>query len=83
MALWREDFSEVGAWLAELRAAGVTDISDYPEAHPADARRTLGLIRIIDANDAAVEMLEAESKEHLLAGVPQGSFTAETRSRSG
>lgn len=30
------------------------------------------------ANDAAVEMLEAEGKEQLLAGVPRVSFTAET-----
>ncbi|HUU61313.1 MAG TPA: PAS domain S-box protein [Acidimicrobiia bacterium] len=79
VALWQEDFSAVGDWLESLRRTGVQDLREYLSLHPGELTRGTGLIRVIDVNDAAVGLVKAHRKEDLLGGIPQVTFTAETR----
>ena len=50
ISLWEEDFSELGRWMDELRAAGVTDLETYLKAHPEAASYAASLIDILDVN---------------------------------
>jgi PAS domain S-box-containing protein len=80
LPLWEEDFSEVKKYLDALRAAGVDDFKAYFNEHPETVRDCASRVRIVNVNRAAVAMYDAESKEHLLAGLPsvfaQESFDA-------
>ena len=66
IAMWEEDFSEVSAWLGALKATGVRDLGRYFEQHPSELDHALSLIIVRDANHAAAELFEAESRDQLL-----------------
>ena len=70
ISIWEEDFSAVGEWLEKLRAEGVRDLADYLDCHPQALRAALGMIRVIDVNDASLILFEAGSREELMAGLP-------------
>jgi PAS domain S-box-containing protein/putative nucleotidyltransferase with HDIG domain len=67
ISLWEEDFSEVKAYLENLRKAGIRDFRKYFELHPEDVEECTRLIKVLDVNQATLRLLEAESKEYLLA----------------
>jgi len=67
VAILEQDFSVVKAALDELEARGVRDVGEYCAAHPEFIEHAQGLVKIRDANDMAVELFEARSKEQLLA----------------
>lgn len=52
IATWFEDFTRVELWMNSLRAQGVTDLQAFLKAHPGEVARALGLIRILDVNQA-------------------------------
>ncbi|MCI0519310.1 MAG: diguanylate cyclase [Chloroflexi bacterium] len=66
ISLWEEDFSWVKGYLEGLRMEGVEDLDEYLEAHPEAVEECMGLIRVLDVNYKVLEMLKADSKEHLL-----------------
>ncbi|NIR50113.1 PAS domain S-box protein [candidate division KSB1 bacterium] len=67
IAIWEEDFTEVGKWLAKLHRKGVRSFHEYLRTQPGELKVALNLVRILDVNQAAIRLLEAESKEHLLS----------------
>lgn len=67
--LWEEDFSAVKVYLDELKASGVEDIERHLIENPLDYEECMRRIRIIDVNDATVQMYRADSKEQFLASV--------------
>ena len=69
IALWVEDFSAVKSFLDNVRAQGITDFRRYFDTHPASVRACATLVKVIDVNDAAVQMYEAEGKEALLSSL--------------
>ncbi len=71
IALWEEDASEVKRYIDELRASGVKDYRSYFGSHPGAVRECTGLVRILDVNQATLDLYGAESKEELLAGLDQ------------
>ena len=75
VAVWQEDFSAVEEWLALLRRAGVEDIREYFRQHPEEVAKGVGLIRVVDVNDAAVRLVGAPSKETLIGGIPEETLT--------
>lgn len=77
ISLWEEDFSQVKAYLDELRAGGVDDFADYFSRHPEAVTRCADLIQILDVNRATLELFGAASKKELLQGLPQ-VFTDES-----
>jgi PAS domain S-box-containing protein len=67
VAMWEDDDSAVKVYLEELVAAGVDDVGAYLVAHPQEYARCIELCRTLDANQAAVRLFEAKSREELLA----------------
>lgn len=63
---WIEDFSATTAWLDRLRASGVTDLRRYLDDNPDEVRFGVDLIRIVDLNPAAIELIGARDKEEVL-----------------
>ncbi|MFQ5555245.1 MAG: ATP-binding protein, partial [Acidimicrobiia bacterium] len=66
VSIWEEDFTEVAAYLGGLQAEGVTDLRAHLERHPEVVRTAASKIRVRAVNDAAVELIDAESPEDLI-----------------
>lgn len=66
VSLWEQDYSRLRAHLSALRDAGVTDLHRHAAAHPGFFAECAGMIRTIDANDAAVRLLRAPDRTALL-----------------
>jgi len=64
-----EDFSEVKKALNSLKSQGITDLHQYMDAHPEFEQDALKKIKILDVNEAALKLYEAERKEELLSSV--------------
>jgi two-component system, cell cycle sensor histidine kinase and response regulator CckA len=77
ISLWEEDFSAVKTQIDELRAAGVTDLSSYFAAHPEAVLECARLVKIVQVNQATVELAEGTSEEEFLANLGD-TFTSET-----
>lgn len=67
--LFLEDATEVLAALAEVRAQGIQDISEWLDAHPEFITRIISLIKIVDVNDFAVEWSGARDKKELMSSM--------------
>ncbi len=74
IAMWEEDFSEAAAWLGGLKANGVRDLARYFEQNPGDLEHAVSLIIVRDANHAAAELFEAESRDQLLGPLDPDSI---------
>jgi response regulator RpfG family c-di-GMP phosphodiesterase len=64
--LFEEDFSDVKNRLDELRAQGVLDIREYFSAHPGAVNDFVPLMRLVDLNQAALNMFNAHTKDKAL-----------------
>jgi len=80
IALFEEDFTEVGEWLAELRSNGVDDLNAYLDAHPEELGAAIQRIRIRDANQAAVDLVEVEDRHELIGHLRPEAAAAESAS---
>ncbi len=68
ISLWEEDFSAVKLYLNSLRTDHESkDWSTFFKAHPAVVKHCIELVRILDVNQAALDLFEATNKEDLLA----------------
>ncbi|HEX3440096.1 MAG TPA: ATP-binding protein [Pseudolabrys sp.] len=65
VSIWEEDFSEVKAAIDALKAEGVNDFGRYLAEHPEFVRQTVAMVKILDVNDATVEMFGARTKDDL------------------
>lgn len=77
ISLWKEDFSAVGQWLDGLRGAGVRDLHDHLRHHPEAVQHAAGLVRIVEMNQATLEMFQAASREEFLSALPTAFDTEE------
>ncbi len=71
IVLWEEDFSQVKRRIDRLRERGVRDFGAYFSDHPEEVAACAEAVRIVDVNQASLRVYEAESKQQLLAGLPQ------------
>ncbi|MCK4543508.1 MAG: GAF domain-containing protein [Spirochaetales bacterium] len=69
VSIWEEDFSEVRQALKEMPCNSRSEYSIYLEEHPEIVEKLISKVRIIDINEATVQLLRAESKEHLLSSL--------------
>jgi PAS domain S-box-containing protein len=69
-ALWEEDFSQVKFYLDELRKTGVKDFRAYFEKHPEAVKKCVKLIKVINVNQATLEMAGSTSKEEVYQNLP-------------
>jgi PAS domain S-box-containing protein/putative nucleotidyltransferase with HDIG domain len=74
VSLFVEDLSGVKRALDALRASGVRDLAAYLADHPEVVKEADRSIRILDANEAAVQLHGAESKAALLDAERDGSY---------
>jgi PAS domain S-box-containing protein len=70
IAIWDEDFSAVARHFDRLRAEGVQDFRAHFTAHPEDAVRCAGLVRVRDVNQRTVTMFHAADKESVILNLP-------------
>ncbi|NOQ45204.1 MAG: PAS domain S-box protein, partial [Desulfobulbaceae bacterium] len=68
-SLWLEDFSELKEWFAELRQQGVTSMESYLAERPEFIHKALGMFKVVDVNQATIDLYEADSKQHLLEDI--------------
>jgi len=66
VSLWDEDLSEVKKAIHRLAAEGVSDLNAYFLEHPEEADRCSRMTKVLDVNDATLQLFGAESKEQLL-----------------
>ncbi|MHA1806536.1 MAG: PAS domain S-box protein [Candidatus Thorarchaeota archaeon] len=71
VSIWIEDFTAVAQLLDKLRANGVSDLDTHLDNHPEVLLEAISLIRVIDVNDATLEMYEVDTKEGLLDSMNQ------------
>ncbi len=66
VALWEQDYSRALAALEAVTAEYDGSAADYFEAHPDFVQACARRVRIVDVNEAAVELLGVESKAELV-----------------
>lgn len=80
VAVWEEDFSEALKMIQELKDKGVTDLRQYIKGNPDFFMQALGSIIVRDANQQAVKVAGARSKQDLLG--PLSRLPAEDMHRT-
>ncbi|MEL6469429.1 MAG: response regulator [Cyanobacteria bacterium J06623_4] len=82
MPLWEEDFSLVKAYLLSMKvlpnggAPKGRDFRAYFDANPDILHECIQRVRVLDVNQAALDLFEAEQKEDLLARLDSDDSTA-------
>ncbi len=77
VSIWEEDFSNVKAAIDDLKAKGVKEFAGHFAKHPEFVRHAISMVRIINVNDATVNLLAARRKEELLVSL-HNIFTSES-----
>jgi PAS domain S-box-containing protein len=65
VSIFEEDFSLVKAALEDLKAQGVQDFCTFFAEHPEFIQQAVGMVRIVNANNAAMRMFGAQEKNDL------------------
>ncbi|MGE5353348.1 MAG: PAS domain S-box protein [Acidobacteriota bacterium] len=71
ISIWEEDFSIIKSHIDLLKTTGVTDFQDYLEKYPEEITQSVEMVRILDVNEATLELFEAERKEDLINAFPR------------
>jgi signal transduction histidine kinase len=66
VALWEEDFTELKAEVDKLRESGVIDFRGYINNHPEFLKRSVQLVKILDANQAMLRLYGVKEKSEVL-----------------
>ena len=69
VSLWVEDLSAVKAWVEKLRRQGVADFVNYFRIHPDEAGTGVRLMRVINVNQATLDLFGATGKGELLGNL--------------
>jgi len=77
ISLWEEDFSEAKYFIDNLRLSGIEDFRKYFNEHPDAVTECASLIKILDVNQATLDLYGAKTKEELLGNLDE-VFTEET-----
>jgi PAS domain-containing protein len=62
ISLWEEDFSAVKTCIDDLRRQGVKDFREYFENNREAVARCVGMVRIVDVNQATLALFKTRSK---------------------
>lgn len=71
ISLWEEDLSELFEYFAQLRGQGVRDFRRHFIKHPEDLDECARRVKILNVNQATLDLLQAPNKDALFAGLPQ------------
>ena len=67
VCLWHEDYSNVNRYMKEQSRAGVLNFREFFETHPQEVVTCAGMTKVLDANIAAIELLNAKDRDELTA----------------
>ena len=67
--LWEEDFSELYAYIVELKKKGIRDFRAYFDKNPVELSSCARKVCIMDVNQATLELHQAKNKEQLLGNL--------------
>ena len=80
ISLWEEDFSGIQRYFDQLRASGVSNLPAYLRVHPEAVQHCAKLVKVLDVNNATLELFDANEKQDILAD-PSKVFTEGSRER--
>ncbi|MBC7283184.1 sensor domain-containing diguanylate cyclase [Hoeflea sp.] len=66
VSLWVEDFSEIRNLIGEVRDRGIEDFRVFMDVHPEFVRQCMSEIRVIDVNQATLDLFCADDVQTLL-----------------
>ena len=66
VSIWEEDFSAVKTAIDALKRSGVTDFRRFLTSHPEFVRQAISQVRILDVNEASLQLFDATDKAELL-----------------
>jgi len=66
VSLWIEDFSRIRMLLEDIRNRGITDFRTFMDVHPEFIRQCMSEIRVIDVNQATLDLFCAPDRHTLL-----------------
>lgn len=69
ISIWEEDFHGIQQKLDELRQQGVVDFKAYLDAHPQFINECIYQLKVLDVNQATLNLYEAGSKQELLTNI--------------
>ncbi|MCF7915805.1 MAG: GAF domain-containing protein [Spirochaetaceae bacterium] len=69
VSIWEEDYSEVYKLLKKIKQQGVSDIARYLHTHPEVVKQLTRMIRVLDVNQATLQMYNAATKEEFLGSL--------------
>ena len=69
ISLWEEDFSVVKQITDEMKESGITDIREHLNNNPDIVRQCASEVRVLDVNQATLEMFGAKNKDELLFSI--------------
>ncbi|UCD35054.1 MAG: PAS domain S-box protein, partial [Nitrospiraceae bacterium] len=69
VSIWEEDFSEIHLYFEKLRKKGIHDFRGFIERHPEEVLSLAGKVKIIDVNDATLNLFGARTKKELFQGL--------------
>jgi len=77
VSLWEEDFSEVKAFIDQLRKWGVEDLRAHFDSHPDDLAELAARVRVIDINKNTLKLFKASGKDEMKRNIGV-TFTKES-----
>ena len=66
VSLWIEDFSRIKALIEDIRARGIVDFRTFMDVHPEFVTQCMSEIRVIDVNQATLDLFCASDRMVLL-----------------
>jgi diguanylate cyclase (GGDEF) domain len=66
VSLWMEDFSTIKTLMDDVRACGIEDLRVFMDVHPEFVRQCMSEIRVIDVNQATLDLFVAPDRNTLL-----------------
>ncbi|WP_017302069.1 PAS domain-containing protein [Nodosilinea nodulosa] len=78
ISLWEEDWSAVIALVCDLQRQGVTDFATYIDQHPEFVTLAMQAVRILDVNQATLDIFKAQTKADILGSLEAVFSTLDT-----
>ena len=66
VSLWIEDFSGIRNLLEDVRSRGIVDFRVFTDVHPEFVRQCMSEIRVLDVNQATLDLFAAPDRQTLL-----------------
>ena len=69
VAIWEEDFSALARLREKLKKRGATNYRKYLKDHPELVKETFRGLKVLDVNNAALDLYGAKTKQELMANL--------------